>query len=231
MVNLRRNVVATSLPACLIGIDVGVGDTCAMDADCAMETQAMFGPDLMVAPQLHLGATSRMVYLPRLPSGQVWQYWFGNGSVLEGGSTIIQPTPLTTSGEFPLYRRVNSTGPKQPFSRIGNGYCVDGAGQRPASFLCDDSGGKGLACPLGNESSCAAMCWSDTNCTGFMVQSMAIYGRSDTCNLITPQKPSAPGVWISQNAGNGYSIEGHDSEIRDTCYKKEFGHIRAVPPG
>jgi hypothetical protein len=70
-----------------------------------------FGPDLMIAPQLHLGATSRQVYLPKLPAGEVWQNWFTNTSLGSGGNTIEEQTPLY-SGTFPLYRRV--AGPPGP---------------------------------------------------------------------------------------------------------------------
>ena len=88
-------------------------DSCGMTQDCAAETQAMFGPELMVAPQLHLEATSREVYLPQLPAGQVWQNYFTNQSLGMGGNTLSEPTPLA-GGAFPLYRRVAGVAPPSP---------------------------------------------------------------------------------------------------------------------
>lgn len=110
------------------------------------------------------------------------------------------------------------------FDDIGVGYCVDKDHRRPASWLCDS--GTAGECSF-SLASCQKLCQADAQCTGMMIQSMAIYGRPDTCNLVTPNKPSTPqGGWSLQNAGNGFAISAHDSETRDHCWRKS----KAPPP-
>lgn len=73
----------------------------------AIDDQMMFGPRYMLAPQLRKesdGGTTRSIYLPALPQGEVWRYWFNDGVVYHGGRTIVMDTPLA-SGEFPLFER------------------------------------------------------------------------------------------------------------------------------
>ena len=41
-----------------------------------------------------------------------------------------------------------------------------------------------------------------------------------SCNVVTSNKPSAPGTWLIQQPGKGTMISGHDHEGRDHCYKK-----------
>ena len=139
-------------------------------------SRCRFGPELMIAPQLHLGATSRQVYLPRLPAGHVWQNWFTNVSLGNGGHTITEQTPLV-SGEFPLYQRVTGSTPGPPapppsppaggYDHIGNGFCLTPGKARVQSWLCDDSGLHPDTCPK-TETACAALCTKDAHCTGFM---------------------------------------------------------------
>jgi alpha-D-xyloside xylohydrolase len=63
-----------------------------------VDDQFMFGPDLLVAPVLHQGATKRRVYLP---AGVSWtDAW--TGKKLEGGQTITAAAPLE---KVPLYLR------------------------------------------------------------------------------------------------------------------------------
>lgn len=74
------------------------------DAKCAgvdVEDQYMFGDDWLVAPIYEQGATSRSVYLPVLPAGQVWENYYSNVQTT-GGQRI---TEKTTLADFPLYRR------------------------------------------------------------------------------------------------------------------------------
>jgi alpha-glucosidase len=65
----------------------------------------MLGPDLLVAPVLAEGATTREVYLPAHPGG--WYDWHG-GTVFEGGRTITVAAPL---GRLPVFARAGSIVP------------------------------------------------------------------------------------------------------------------------
>jgi alpha-D-xyloside xylohydrolase len=68
------------------------------DPQCwAVEDQYMFGPDVLVAPVLYAGVTSRQVYLPE---GR-WVS-LGNGIVMAGGQTIECAAPI---GEIPVFVR------------------------------------------------------------------------------------------------------------------------------
>ncbi len=65
-----------------------------------VEDQFMFGPDILVAPILSLGARSRSVYLPR---GTVWRdAW--TGAKHKGGTTLDADAPLE---RIPVYVRNN----------------------------------------------------------------------------------------------------------------------------
>lgn len=64
----------------------------------AVDDQFMFGPDLLVAPVLHPGTTSRKVYLP---AGATWtDAW--TGKEFQGGQTVKAAAPLE---KIPLYLR------------------------------------------------------------------------------------------------------------------------------
>ncbi len=64
----------------------------------AIEDQFMFGPDLLVAPVLYEGATSRQVYLP---DGSTWTD-SRSGKLLKGGQLITAEASLE---HIPLYLR------------------------------------------------------------------------------------------------------------------------------
>jgi alpha-D-xyloside xylohydrolase len=78
------------------------------DEGCvAVDDQFMFGPDLLVAPVLHSGATRRDVYLP---AGATWtDAWAGK--VIKGGQTIQADAPLD---KIPLYLRDGKKLPIRP---------------------------------------------------------------------------------------------------------------------
>lgn len=63
-----------------------------------IEDQYMFGPDILVAPVLEAGATSRSVYLPE---GSDWKDAL-TGKELKGGQTIDYPVTIEN---IPLYTR------------------------------------------------------------------------------------------------------------------------------
>ena len=74
------------------------------DAGCEgvdVEDQFMFGPRWLVAPVTTYKATSRTVYLPKLPQGQEWIYWYNMTSVGSGGARLTWSAP--SIAEFPLY--------------------------------------------------------------------------------------------------------------------------------
>lgn len=73
----------------------------------AADDQFMFGPDLLVAPILHQGATGRDVYLP---AGAKWtDAW--TGKTIKGGQTIQADAPLD---KIPLYLRDGQKLPIRP---------------------------------------------------------------------------------------------------------------------
>lgn len=75
------------------------------DGKCwEMETQYMFGPDILVAPIFELGQRSREVYLP---ANQQWRNAKTN-EVFEGGQTIWVDAPLN---EVPLFVRAEKDYP------------------------------------------------------------------------------------------------------------------------
>jgi len=65
------------------------------------EDQYMFGPDYLVAPVLAAKATSRSVYLPKLPSNEQWVHYFSN-KAYTGGQRVDIPVTLA---DFPLFVR------------------------------------------------------------------------------------------------------------------------------
>ena len=74
------------------------------DAECwaeEAETQYMFGPSWLVAPVLQYQATSRSVYLPRLPAGELWVHYY-SGATYKGGQRI---DVAVTLADFPLFQR------------------------------------------------------------------------------------------------------------------------------
>lgn len=70
-----------------------------------IEDAFMLGPDLLVAPVLEEGMTTRKVYLPAHPGG--WYDWH-DGSHRKGGQTVTVEAPL---GRLPLFARAGSIVP------------------------------------------------------------------------------------------------------------------------
>lgn len=66
-----------------------------------IEDQFMLGPDLLVAPVLEAGATTRSLYLP---AGATWrEAW--EGTVHEGGQRVTADAPIT---RIPVFQRASS---------------------------------------------------------------------------------------------------------------------------
>ena len=67
--------------------------------------QYMFGPTYLVAPVLTYQATSRSVYLPKLPAGEKWVDYFARekGDAVGPGRLTVPTTDLNV---FPLFMRV-----------------------------------------------------------------------------------------------------------------------------
>jgi len=79
--------------------------------------QYLWGRDLLVAPVVAQGATSRTLYLPR---GAWFDFW--SGEKLEGGREITRPVDLETT---PLYARAGAIVPMGPVKQY-TGEKVDG---------------------------------------------------------------------------------------------------------
>lgn len=100
----------------------------ASDAIAAtVEDAFMLGRDLLVAPVLDEGATTREVYLPAHPGG--WYDWH-DGTPFEGGRTITVAAPL---GRLPVFARAGAIVPIE-----------DGTGLTVIVFGAPDHGGSGL---------------------------------------------------------------------------------------
>jgi alpha-D-xyloside xylohydrolase len=69
--------------------------------------QFCFGPDVLVAPVLEAGATSRSVYLP---AGTRWRSWT-TGAMHDGGQTVVVDAPLDT---IPVFTRDGALAPLLP---------------------------------------------------------------------------------------------------------------------
>lgn len=75
------------------------------DTECwNVDTQYMFGPDIIVAPIFELGQRSRSVYLPK---GQLWKNAKTN-EIFEGGQTVEVKAPVN---EIPLFIRAEKNLP------------------------------------------------------------------------------------------------------------------------
>ena len=89
------------------------------DADAqGVDDQLMFGPDYLLAPQLQEHATSRSVFLPRLPPLYVWENFFTGEqyNTSHRSLTINVSTPLEGEGlgNFPLFMRTKIPPPPPP---------------------------------------------------------------------------------------------------------------------
>ena len=67
----------------------------------ATETQYMFGPQLLVCPITEAKITSRKVYLPVLPGGELWTDT-ATGKTYSGGQTVEVAAPLN---QIPVFSR------------------------------------------------------------------------------------------------------------------------------
>jgi alpha-D-xyloside xylohydrolase len=67
-----------------------------------LDDQYMFGSTYLVAPVTTYGASNRSVYLPLLPAGEQWVYYYDSSVVLPSGQRHVISTPLD---EFPLFLR------------------------------------------------------------------------------------------------------------------------------
>jgi alpha-glucosidase len=90
-------------------------------AAVARDDQFMFGPDLLIAPVLQPGTTTRELYLPRGDWVDLWRagawdsaagsFVLGTASVLTGGRSIVVPAPLD---ELPILVRAGAVLPLLP---------------------------------------------------------------------------------------------------------------------
>jgi hypothetical protein len=162
---------------------------------------------------------------PNAPSGPQWvvQNSGGGFSIGEHDGETRDHCYRKSSAQAPPSP---TPGPPAPgggcFQEVGNGYCVktSGGSNRCQNYFCDDSSLHPDTCPK-TQAACAALCAADSKCSGYVLQDMSMYNVPNTCALVTPTKPAAvPGNWVLANSGGGFEIGGHDSQQRDTCYKK-----------
>ena len=105
----------------------------------ALTDEYLFGKELLVAPVVQEGATSRSVYLP----GQQPWYDFWTGEPVAGGQTIDAPPPLD---RIPVYARAGSIvpfGPVKPYADAPSDQPVEirvYPGADGSFALYDDSG-------------------------------------------------------------------------------------------
>ena len=71
------------------------------------EAQFMLGPDWLVSPVTTENATAWPVYLPALPRGARWRYWWNDTAVEGGGWRTVDLT--RNISHFPLFKREDSS--------------------------------------------------------------------------------------------------------------------------
>lgn len=137
------------------------------DGAALVDDELMFGPDYLLAPQLMQGGTSRSVYLPILPAGQVWRNFFTKREIntTTGGVNITEVTPLTGDGfeTFPLYQRVTlSPYPGPPAPIPCDNSCTLSTGTDVVSHKLVSSVNSSSALD------CCAKCRASSNCESFV---------------------------------------------------------------
>jgi len=105
----------------------------------------LYGENLLVAPVLEAGATSRKIYLPGVPEkgtdGVSWlSYASDHRTIYRGGTTVTVPAPLDT---IPVFVREGAIIPRGSIVRLNDNWTPNWApslrieifpGQRPSSF-------------------------------------------------------------------------------------------------
>jgi alpha-glucosidase len=97
----------------------------------AVEDSFMLGPDLLVAPVLEAGATTRLVYLPAHPGG--W-HDLQDGSAYEGGAAVRVAAPL---GRLPVFARAGALVPVSEPDAGGDRRVLLVFGSSPAPSTAD----------------------------------------------------------------------------------------------
>ncbi len=77
----------------------------------AVEDAYLFGPHLLVAPVVELGAKERKVYLP---AGTWWDYW--TGQKVDGGGEMTTPVTLESTPVFVRAGAIVPTGPVKQYA-------------------------------------------------------------------------------------------------------------------
>eukprot|EP01065_Artemidia_motanka_P024933 TRINITY_DN29862_c0_g1_i1.p1 TRINITY_DN29862_c0_g1~~TRINITY_DN29862_c0_g1_i1.p1 ORF type:complete len:691 (+),score=186.23 TRINITY_DN29862_c0_g1_i1:68-2140(+) len=83
-------------------------DVCTAVPEAAgIDAQYMFGSDWLVAPVTAANATMWPVYLPALPDGQEWVYWWNSTTVAHDGGRWVS-VDTRSIADFPLFRRTTA---------------------------------------------------------------------------------------------------------------------------
>ena len=120
--------------------------------------------------------------------------------------------------------------PPPGFAFAGHGFCTGPPPQhiRPQYYECSDH-----KCPLFTAASCGKLCAATASCSGFMVEDETMYGRPNSCLVVSTAPPTGaadPSLWTVGRKGGGTAIAGHDTETRDCCYTKQGAPGPPGPP-
>jgi alpha-glucosidase (family GH31 glycosyl hydrolase) len=169
-------------------------------AAVARADEYLWGRDILVAPVVEKGATSRKIYLPR---GAWHDFW--TGERIEGGKEIMRPVDLET---MPLYVRAGSIvpmGPVRQYVEENPDGLIDIV-VRPggnASFLLYEDDGRSFNYRRG-EWMGIAMSWNDAK-------------KTLALRLARGSKVLAPSRKLVARLGDAsrpVNFEGHPLEVR-----------------
>jgi len=108
---------------------------------------------------------------------------------------------------------------------IGQGRCVDGAGQPATTYSCPAA-----PCPAMDEpAACALLCDGELECTGFEMRLTTNTSTTATCFIFVNHAPvtgeSAQWPWVRTNGtqtGSGVVVASSDAAVNSCCYKKAY---------
>merc|ERR1712070_665121 len=73
--------------------------------DGSTDAQYLFGSDWIISPVTKANATTWPAYLPALPNGDSWVYWWNQTKMPNGWVSV----DTSSIADFPLFRRASAT--------------------------------------------------------------------------------------------------------------------------